>query len=255
MAVPTRLAAPQPSRQARPITTRLDPLPRASAPVADPAQPAPASVALFESQLGRSPETTILPAAQAFAGAVFAAAETARTRPIAPAGDAGELAMIAGIDLSSPAPVAPAATISAPASLDTRSGDWMEGMIDQIEMLTATAGVDRRETRIRLNPDQLGSVDIAIERDGDTTHVRFTAETPATRALLTDATPRLAELADARGLKLGQAQVDLGGGATQSNAQHQQQRHAESRAEPDRPAPAHPIETADDAAESLHRIA
>nr|WP_244655521.1 flagellar hook-length control protein FliK [Sphingomonas sp. CFBP 13603] len=78
------------------------------------------------------------------------------------------------------------------------------------------------DTRIRLIPDALGAIDVSMRKDGDTVHVHFNAEQAATRTLLADAQPRLAELAEARGLKLGQAM--LGGGNTGSNAGSSQQR-------------------------------
>jgi flagellar hook-length control protein FliK len=59
--------------------------------------------------------------------------------------------------------------------------------------------------------------------------VHFTAENPATRQLLADAAPRLAELAEARGLKLGQSSVDSGSG---ERGQQQQPNHPSTPARP-----------------------
>ncbi|NIJ23827.1 flagellar hook-length control protein FliK [Sphingomonas japonica] len=221
-----------------PVTVRGD-----AAVDAPSALPAPASMPRTE--------PVAVPAGQAFASAVFAAVETVRHKP-APRGSVAELAMIAGIDLSSSSTTSSIIAPAAAATLDTSRADWMGDMIDRIEMLTAAVGIERRETRVRLNPDQLGSVEIAIERDGDTTNLRFTAETAATRTLLADAVPRLAEIADARGLRLGQTQVDLGGNAAQSNAQHQRQPEPQGQANRT-PAPATPA--ADDAAEPTDRLA
>lgn len=101
--------------------------------------------------------------------------------------------------------------------LDMRRDDWMQGMVDRIEALRDSA--DANDTRIRLVPDALGKIDVSLRKDGDTTHVHFTADVPATRVLLHDAQPRLAELAQARGLRLGQSAVDAG--ATGGDAQRQ----------------------------------
>ncbi|MGN5375001.1 flagellar hook-length control protein FliK [Sphingomonas hankookensis] len=108
------------------------------------------------------------------------------------------------------------------AALDTRQPQWMEGMIDRIETLreaTGTAG----ETRIRLSPDALGDIEIAI-RTGDDgkVHVHFNSENADAGRLLADAQPRLVQLAEARGLKLGGMQVDVG-------TQQQPQRHAQEQ--------------------------
>jgi flagellar hook-length control protein FliK len=61
-----------------------------------------------------------------------------------------------------------------------------------------------------------------MRQEGDRIHVRFTADTPAARDALTSAQPRLAEMAEARGLRLGQTSVDAGsanqGGSRQGAA-------------------------------------
>ena len=84
--------------------------------------------------------------------------------------------------------------------LNTHDPEWMDHMIDHIETLQGEGGV--RETRIRLSPDALGSLDIVLSDDSDGVAVRFSADHAATRALLADAAPRLTELAEARGLRL-----------------------------------------------------
>lgn len=65
----------------------------------------------------------------------------------------------------------------------------------------------------------------------------------ATRAILADAQPRLAELAQARGLKLGQATVDAGAGG-----QGQRQQPAATPTQPQRPASAFTRAASDDSA-------
>jgi Meckel syndrome type 1 protein len=94
-------------------------------------------------------------------------------------------------------------------------------MIARIETLRDAA--DAADTRIRLIPDALGAIDVALKRDGDTIHVQFTAEQAQTRALLQEAQPRLAEAAERSGLKLGQTSVEAapasGGNSTQTGSQ------------------------------------
>lgn len=131
-------------------------------------------------------------------------------------------------DLATPAlsPLAAAELQQAPrqvtAMTDTQQGnldmsrqEWMGAMIETIEALRETP--NSREANIRLSPDALGTVDIAISQEGDRIHVRFTADTPAARAMLSEAQPRLAELAEAKGVRLGQTTVD--GGATGQGSQ------------------------------------
>jgi flagellar hook-length control protein FliK len=90
-------------------------------------------------------------------------------------------------------------------------------MIDHIE--TLRDGADANDTRIRLVPDALGTVDVAVQRSGDAIHVHFTAENPATRTLLTEAQPRLAELAEQRGVRIAGCSVETGSGSGSGGGQ------------------------------------
>jgi len=113
------------------------------------------------------------------------------------------------------------------APLDMRQERWPHAMIERIEMLRDAA--DAVDTRIRLVPDALGAIDVSVKTDGDTVRVHFNAEQAATRTLLADAQPRLAELAEARGLKLAQGSLGDSGA--------QQQRAPAAPQTPNRPAP------------------
>jgi flagellar hook-length control protein FliK len=128
-------------------------------------------------------------------------------------------------------------------ALDMRRDDWPQTMIDHIEALRDAA--DATSTRITLMPDALGKVDVSIRHDGDAVHVHFAADVPQTRTMLADAQPRLAEAAQVRGVKLGQATVDAGGGEA-GRQQPQQQQSSANPPLPPRPASAMAIE--DDAA-------
>lgn len=116
-------------------------------------------------------------------------------------------------------------------TLDMRDDSWMTAMIDQIEEMRDAGGT--RETSIRLSPDSLGELDISIRHDGDKIHVRFNAESPAARALLAEAQPKLAELAEARGIRLGQTSVNGGdAGTANQGARQDAQRTANIPAAP-----------------------
>ncbi len=99
------------------------------------------------------------------------------------------------------------------APLDTRRGDFPNQMIDRIEQLRDDANAN--DTRIRLVPDALGQIDVTMRREGDAVHVHFAAEQAATRSLLEDARPQLADIAAARGIALGQTSVGADGGNQQ----------------------------------------
>lgn len=150
-------------------------------------------------------------AAQTFAAAISAAYDS----PAAPAPRAADPVTVsnqtAAAEQLRTAVQALSGTEQAP--LDLSRDDWAGKMVDRIAALRDAA--EAADTRIRLAPENLGSVDVSIRRDGDRLHVHFAAENPATRQLLAEAAPRLAELADARGVKLGQTSVDAGSGGQQ----------------------------------------
>ncbi|MBX3595295.1 flagellar hook-length control protein FliK [Sphingomonas sp.] len=131
------------------------------------------------------------------------------------------------------------------APLDLTRDDWGGKMIDRIAALRDAA--EAADTRIRLAPENLGNVDVSIRRDGDRLHVHFNAENAATRQLLAEAAPRLTELADARGVKLGQTSVGGEGG----------QSHARQQGEPGAPARPRTVSAAvsDEGAPADDRIA
>ncbi|CAN5377832.1 hypothetical protein BH10PSE14_BH10PSE14_05430 [soil metagenome] len=164
---------------------------------------------------------TVQPARQAFAAALAALSARAPKRD----DDATDpQALTAAIvaptgDTLIPAAV-PQVADGKGAALDLRHDRGLRGMIDHIEALRDDA--DAHDTRIRLVPDALGTVDVAVRRDGDAVHVRFSSANEATRAVLNDAQPRLAELAQASGLRIAGSSVDSGfGGGGQPHPQPQ----------------------------------
>ncbi|MBS0479249.1 MAG: flagellar hook-length control protein FliK, partial [Proteobacteria bacterium] len=126
-------------------------------------------------------------------------------------------------------PVAPMADAQRQ-MLDMGRQDWPQKMIDHIEALRDNANAN--DTSIRLKPEALGRVDIALKtHDDGAISVRFTAEQPATRTLLVDATPQLSAAAEARGIRLSGTSVDLSG-------QGDQRPQPQSNQAPDRARPA-----------------
>jgi flagellar hook-length control protein FliK len=105
--------------------------------------------------------------------------------------------------------------------LDLRNDQGLQHMIDRIESLRDDANAN--DTHIRLIPDALGGVDVAVKRAGDALHVHFTTDTEHARALIAEAQPRLVELADARGVRIADSSVQTGTGNDQSARQQFQQ--------------------------------
>ncbi|MBN8808021.1 MAG: flagellar hook-length control protein FliK [Sphingomonas sp.] len=113
--------------------------------------------------------------------------------------------------LQTPASLAVAPTGDAQRQqLDMGQRDWPQKMIEHIETLRDNANAT--DTSIRLKPEALGRVDVALKtHDDGAISVRFAAEQPATRTMLADAAPQLAQAAEARGIRLSGTSVDLTG--------------------------------------------
>ncbi|MHA6721749.1 flagellar hook-length control protein FliK [Sphingomonas sp. RS2018] len=166
------------------------------------------------------------PAAQAFAAAMFAFAEDRREEPRADAllSDIAASLSLSGVGAPATAQPTPVALDARLPLVDTTRTDWMEKMIDRIETIQGESG--KSETRIRLTPDALGNVDVAVTRDATgAIQLRMTSDNPHARTLLAEAAPRLAEMAEARGLKLGGSGVDSG-----AQGQGQGERRSETAA-------------------------
>jgi flagellar hook-length control protein FliK len=67
------------------------------------------------------------------------------------------------------------------------------------------------EAQIRVNPPELGPIDVIVKQDGDATSIAFSSHSADTRALLESHIPRLREAMDAAGLHLTEASVNSGG--------------------------------------------
>lgn len=100
-------------------------------------------------------------------------------------------------------------------------GRWL----DQLAKDIARAGSADGQLRFRLDPENLGRLNVEL-RNGDTgTSIRLVADTEAARALLADAQPRLIAEARAQGVRIAETHVDLGsGGFGQGHSMADQQR-------------------------------
>ncbi|RKE54086.1 MULTISPECIES: flagellar hook-length control protein FliK [unclassified Sphingomonas] len=182
----------------------------------------PVTLAVVQPDIAQPQPGTVASAAMVF-GAAIQAATKKRDESDTPAAPSDTPLPPVGATATHEIKVADAQQ----APLDMRQDRWPHAMIERIEMLRDAA--DAVDTRIRLVPDALGAIDVSVKTDGDTVRVRFNAEQAATRTLLADAQPRLAELAEARGLKLSQGSLGDSGA--------QQQRAPATPQTPNRPAP------------------
>ena len=131
------------------------------------------------------------PAFRAFAAAMF---DAVRDPAVAISPIAGPVAL---------PPATSPATTQPP--LDLTQSRWPQAMVDRIDRLRDDAAMG--DTRIRLIPDALGTIDVSLRREGETVHVAFRADQAETRQILADARAELTALAETRGLKLGEASV------------------------------------------------
>lgn len=169
------------------------------------------------------PAATVAPAARVFAEAIQRALD--------------DKAQVADPASSTPIAAAPIAHVVATSAaqggtLDIRHGSWPAAMIERIVQLRDLTA--ENDTRLRLSPDMLGTIDVSLKRDGDQVQVQITAEHAQTRQLLAEAQPRLTELAEARGVKLQLAGGQAGGGGLGSQGGGDASRHHSST-----PAPTH----------------
>jgi flagellar hook-length control protein FliK len=139
------------------------------------------------------------------------AAAAPDTQPIAPAHSASVNVPNAATALDGTSQTASSPTPSQGAPLDT-AARWHDALASRVQWLVDH---DVGEARIKLNPPELGALDVKISLHDDKTFVQLTAHNAAARDELAQSLPRLRELLAANGLELGGATVSGGrdGGA------------------------------------------
>lgn len=97
------------------------------------------------------------------------------------------------------------------ANVSMRHPQWAQDMGQKIGMMVNSK---LNEVEIRLDPAELGSVQIRLRMDEDNkAHVSMTAVNGLTRDMLENALPRLREMLSQQGIDLGSADVSTGGQA------------------------------------------
>ncbi|NKF21695.1 flagellar hook-length control protein FliK [Solimonas marina] len=96
-----------------------------------------------------------------------------------------------------------------PMTLPPEHSQFVESLGERIVWAAdGAANGELSQATIELHPAELGCLRIQVQMRGDTAHVAFSADNPATRALLSDALPQLREMMSAQGVQLLRAQVD-----------------------------------------------
>jgi flagellar hook-length control protein FliK len=108
---------------------------------------------------------------------------------------------------ASAAPAQSALPQSAGDAIDTNAARWHEALATRIQYLVDH---DVGEAKIKLNPPELGALDVKIALQDDKTYVQVVAHNASARDELAQGLPRLRELLSAGGLELGGATVSGG---------------------------------------------
>jgi flagellar hook-length control protein FliK len=126
----------------------------------------------------------------------------------APSPTAGQFALSPPLTGSMAPSGAPVPVPTPPGTpVDTNAARWQDALASRIQWL-----VDHEvgEARIKLNPPELGALDVKISMLEDKTYVQFTAHHSAARDELAQSLPRLRELLSMGGLDVGGATVNGG---------------------------------------------
>lgn len=91
-------------------------------------------------------------------------------------------------------------------------GRWLDSLARDI-----AKSASGETMQFRLEPQNLGSLTVAIAQGSDGTAIRMTAETHRVRDLLVEAQPALVAEARANGLRISETHVDLGGAQRDGN--------------------------------------
>jgi flagellar hook-length control protein FliK len=108
---------------------------------------------------------------------------------------------------ASAAPAQSALPQSGGDAIDTNAARWHDALATRIQWLVDH---DIGEAKIKLNPPELGALDVKIALQDDKTYVQVVAHSASARDELAQGLPRLRELLSAGGLELGGATVSGG---------------------------------------------
>jgi flagellar hook-length control protein FliK len=129
-------------------------------------------------------------------------------RTLQPAGEAPPTTPLTAAPPVTPAADRSLSAAAGPAVLDTARDDWMSAMIEHVTEMREAGGA--RALHIKLLPDALGAVEVRVRQEDSRVGVEVVAQNPAAQQLLAEAAPRLHQMAEERGLRLGQGSI--GGG-------------------------------------------
>lgn len=168
------------------------------------------------------PALPLLPTA-ASGAAAFTVTPTPEAKGDVSNTDAPDLTAIIPLNAALPSEAAPRA---APATAASAPVDILQPHAARQIAETVTWHVPAQgaaEVRIRLNPEELGPLDVQLRLDGDKVSVRFDMADERVRDVVQSSLPSLSSMLSARGLQLDQAQVFA---QARGHASPQQQQHS-----------------------------
>ena len=107
-------------------------------------------------------------------------------------------------------------------ALDINKPQWGDALIEQLrQRIQVQAGNKLQHAQIRLDPPELGKLDISLRMDGDKLSVQFTAAHPQLREALLAGSDRLRQ--DFSQAQMNLIDVSVSGGLPQQGRQGQQE--------------------------------
>ena len=96
------------------------------------------------------------------------------------------------------------------------------------ERVSALLSINNKEAEIRLDPPEMGSMQIRIRSDAEQAHINFVVQNQQAKEALEQSMPRLREMLAQQGIELGESSIQQGnsqsdtGGDGQQNGRGQQ---------------------------------
>jgi flagellar hook-length control protein FliK len=91
------------------------------------------------------------------------------------------------------------------------------------ERVTSMLSINNKEAEIRLDPPEMGSMQIRIRSDAEQAQINFVVQNQQAKEALEQSLPRLRELLMQQGLELGESSISYGGSSPEQNEQQEGQ--------------------------------
>ena len=95
------------------------------------------------------------------------------------------------------------------------------------ERVTSMLSINNKEAEIRLDPPEMGSMQIRIRSDAEQAQINFVVQNQQAKEALEQSLPRLRELLMQQGLELGESSISYGGSSPEQNEQQEGQPQAQ----------------------------